>query len=538
MQQPIVSLFALLVVAAISPAVARGQDVNTKPGMPNCARYVNARNAPHDPRANELADVTVCLAQAHAALTSLDDAPAGIETTRQLILRRIDYKRLKKWIPRRGSRDEALWAGARDQQISTNRILEQALRKQGLFSKFSAVLVSGVSAVDASPVQDADGGTEQASAEATAEGTSGRAVGTVIWQSRHFGEQALNKFGVDWSLGGRIAMQPVLNLTSAKPAADTATGTSTPVTALHQNAFVWTAGPQMHIPLPGIDSEVGIYGSTGSSTLTALSEAIGIGSRAVLAVPLDDGVKRTTWLWETGLTFDIFDNSLEQIHAEGGGTTPQFQALVAVRRDDRFAGRAFGDYARPESRFLFRLTLDALRVLDKRQLGDVSKTFTFGFVVEHERALERRGQLVPAATRFLLRGDLNLLNAISGVTAIAKAGDDKAEAKKADGNSHAWATALPDPRSLTLSTAASSVSVTLKKLTLASGSGSLSTTPPPSLTVKAGAADSFSIPSCPGAALHFALEGTTLRLTTAGWGTCGVASVDLVVDEHVTPGLE
>lgn len=496
-----------------------------------CTEYVNEPDAPDATPDNDLQAVSRCLAGVRSAVQALADAPASAATTRDLILRRIDYKRLKKWIPGNKPEESVAWSNARQEQLETQRLMESTLKQRGLFAKFSAVLISGASLVDASqPKASGTPATTVTQDPPKTDSTASQAVGTVIWQSRHFGDQALERLELDWSLGGRLGMQPVLNLMSSAPAADAPAGSPTTVSAVHQNALVWTAGVHGHFPLQGIDSEIGFYGATGSSTLTSLPKAIGTGSGAILAVPLDGGGNRTAWLWESGLTFDIFDNALEQIHAEGGAISPQFQALVALRRDDRFAGSAYSSYRKPESRLLFRLTLDAIRVLDKRQLGEPGKTFTFGFVVEHERGMAVSGPRVPAATRFLLRGDLNLLNAIAGTPPAAAT----SEAQKSNAVTHTWTAGLPGSglQTLTLSAVVPRVSVALKGLVWANGQGRLSSTPPPIVVVNPATPQLLAIPTCGGAAIRFALEGRSLVLTTSDWGVCGVGAADFVVEEN------
>ena len=364
----------------------------------------------------KLTTVATCLNEVYEALAGTSESPAGPGVNRQIIQLRINYKRLKKWIPDTAPDGaQAQWLASRKAQLGVARQLDVTLKERDLFATFAAVLVTGATLVDAAQPQtkatkDNAGGEFKKGDDAE---QGAQALGMIVWQSRHFGDESIRV--MDWSIGGRIGIQPVLNLVTATPAADVPVGENPPVTsAVHQNAFVWNAGVQMNKPFRGINSELGWYGSTGSSTLTSLPKAIDKGQGSFVAFPLDYGAEKTAWLWETGVAFNIFDNPLEQIHAEKGTTSPQFQALVAVRRDERFRGGAYDGYNGPASRLLFRLTLDAIRVLDRREFGEPSKPFTFGFVVEHERSLATSGLRVPAATRFVLRGDINLLRALTG----------------------------------------------------------------------------------------------------------------------------
>ena len=399
---------------------------NTPPPTPSaadkCDPFVLVTHIHETAEPAKLRTIAECLNEVHEALVGTSESPAGPEVNRQIIQLRINYKRLKKWIPDSAPAGaEAPWLASRKAQLEVARQLDLTLKERDLFATFAAVLVTGATLVDAAQPEAKDV-KDKASEEAKkGDGAEqgAQALGTIVWQSRHFGDESIRV--MDWSIGGRIGIQPVLNLATATPAADVPAGENPPVTsAVHQNAFVWNAGVQMNKPFRGIDSELGWYGSTGSSTLTSLPKAIDKGQGSFVAFPLDYGAQKTAWLWETGVTFNIFDNPLEQIHAEKGTTSPQFQALVAVRRDERFRGGVYDDYNSPASRLLFRLTLDAIRVLDRREFGEPSKPFTFGFVVEHERSLSTSGVRVPAATRFVLRGDINLLRALTGTPADKK----------------------------------------------------------------------------------------------------------------------
>ena len=59
------------------------------------------------------------------------------------------------------------------------------------------------------------------------------------------------------------------------------------------------------------------------------------------------------------------------------------------------------------------MTIDALQVLDKRAFGEKGKTLSLGFSVEHERDFFGSGRTVPSATRYMLRGDLDLMKGLT-----------------------------------------------------------------------------------------------------------------------------
>jgi hypothetical protein len=505
----------------------------------DCDRFVLVTKIKETKNLADLATIANCLnKRVNEPLQSAAEAPSSTETNGNIIQLRINYKRLKKWIPKNPVPEEGKtvpareWMDAHNAELQAGRRLRAALKAHDLFATFSAVLVTGATLVDASqPEEDADedSGTEAGEAETdkTKEAdSSAQALGTIVWQSRHFGDESIYTF--DWSIGGRIGVQPILNLVTSTPAEDVPAGENAPVTsAVHQNAFVWTAGVQMHKPLRGIDAEIGWYGSTGSSTLTSLPKAVENGQDSFIAFPLDYGANKTAWLWEAGMTFNIFDNPLEQIHAEKGTTTPQFQALVAVRRDERFRGGVYDDYDKPAGRLLFRLTLDAIRVLDRRQFGEPSKPFTFGFVVEHERSLASKGVRVPSATRFLLRGDINLLRALTG----APPADEKPEPPP----THEWAVPLPGTgmSTLAIKSGVKEVSVTLVSQT--AGGATIKTTPPVTVTVTLDKPQAIAIPACPSANLKFTLKDSLLTLSAVDFSGCTVTAAVFNVTEAAQP---
>ena len=62
------------------------------------------------------------------------------------------------------------------------------------------------------------------------------------------------------------------------------------------------------------------------------------------------------------------------------------------------------------NRLVFRMVLAELRVFDRRKDAEKPGPFSIKFGVEHERGFNRRG--APPATRLLIAGDLNLVEAL------------------------------------------------------------------------------------------------------------------------------
>lgn len=397
--------------------------------------------------------------------------------------------------------------------------LDAVARRDRLSPRFNGVLVSGFALVDSDGA--GTGGTSAAQgAAAKGSDTTASGVGNVVWRSRQFGERSTGKLDVDVSIGGRFGMQPVLTVVTPQASTDSEASTPATPTTTHQNAFVWTAGLQAHMPVETIDSEVGFYGSLGSSLLTTVPKVLGSGDTAQLALPINGKTDANAWRWESGLTFNMYDNALSQIHAESGTLTPQFQVLVAWRRDERFAGIAA--FRNPTNRLLFRLTLDALRVLDKRQPGAEAKPYTFSFVVEKERAFGLGDGRLPSAMRYLVRGNVDLLNALPN-----------SASKPSTAKTLAWIAVLPGAPKLDVAKglsldAVNRVTLTLNGLATA-GKETLKTTPPPTIEVTVAKPASLAIPVCPGSRLGLRLADGVLHLEPADWNGCSVTAVDFTV---------
>jgi hypothetical protein len=395
-----------------------------------------------------------CAGLVRDALVVAEKRESSTELNASLIELRVSFKTYKKWICERkpeappkpkpaakpvpdpefgcadpGDTSKDALAGfyyARGMLDQIEQIIPVVMKKHGLFAQFAGVLVTGFSFADASqpekpaaptttPPATTPPATTPPAATTTDATTDAKkeqvAVGNVVWQTRHFGDESLNP--IDIHFGGRIGITPVLNLVApAEPPEDDDNPTAG-VTAVHQPAFAWTFAVQANRQLRGINAELGGFVKTGSTTLMSVPKVVDKGNASFVAFPLDKGSEQTSWLWEGGVEFNMFDTRLEQVHAEKGTATPQFQLLLALRKDERFRGGVYNAYENPTGRLVFRLTVDALQVFDRRAFGEAPKPFTFGFVVEHERSLAGKGIRVPPATRFIVRGNLDLLKGMT-----------------------------------------------------------------------------------------------------------------------------
>lgn len=338
--------------------------------------------------------IASCARLLSKAVLALNEASPSRDTNQKLIGIRVNYKKLKKWGSYRGLlKGDSARIGAKKALEDLGTQIDGALKSRDLFSQFAATLITGPTFT-----------------ESQGSGSNGEsktlALGTVVWESRHFGDETLAP--IDVSFGGRVGIQPVLTMVAPEDDLGDVSGA-------HQAALVWTMGVNLHKQHRGINAETGVFGRTGAAQLTAVPSVIDRGDGSVLSLPVNNGTGKAAWLWEGGVEFKMFDTRLAQVHAEKGTISPQFHASVSWKHDARFRGEGMlASYNRPQHRLVFRMMIDAIQVLDRRAFGQEAKSFTFGFAVEHERSLSSSGQVVPSATRYLIRGNLNLLKGLAG----------------------------------------------------------------------------------------------------------------------------
>jgi hypothetical protein len=353
---------------------------------------------------------------------------SGTVAHADLVRQYLSYIRLRRWAEATGLRDRQVLAtstpshqvAARAAFDALDTRMPERLKKHNLMQLFSAVLVSGPMFGDTSEVaktvndKSADFG----------------GMSTILWQSAHFGsEDGWRKW--DFAIGGRFGIQPVLLMVKAEAPAETeppAAGTTLVRRAAaegegdeeaepepeHQQALGYTMGLGVNRRI-GEYSEVSISTRVGGSYLVAGPLLVDRGARdSYVALAADNGTGRTAWMWETGVDFSMFNAPITLLHIAKDLLSPQLSAGLAIRRDSRF--KKDGDllaFDAPEWRLVYRFMLDAVTVADRRQVGEDPKSFTFGFGVEYERALKGTAS-IPSATRFIVRGNVNLFKALKG----------------------------------------------------------------------------------------------------------------------------
>jgi hypothetical protein len=175
----------------------------------------------------------------------------------------------------------------------------------------------------------------------------------------------------------------------------------------YQNALVWQLGVGTGFPLRSI-GEIGLVGRAGQALLTPQTTVVKSGDIASLGVPADAG-RAARWSFEAGARLVVFQDRFADVH-EYGVLRPLFSVEYGWRWDNRFRNQAalqpFGP--RPDQRQYLRFGLSGLGVF-----SDQGKTFTLSLAVEHEWAGFRKEGL-PAGTKILVQGNVDLLNALTG----------------------------------------------------------------------------------------------------------------------------
>ena len=320
---------------------------------------------------------------------------------RYLIREHLNVKSLEEW----ATWFQANKAGseATRAKIVAERVrgeLDDLLTRRGLRELFSAALISGAVVGNGSALADDSGGEQTASA-----------LAHLVWESKHFGDDRFKK--LDFSFGGRLGFVPALTLVKPVESSDGATPEDEgKAQAVYQEAFAWDIAGRTSFRLSGQRAaEVSLIGKIGQTILGTQSVLLDRGDRSELAVPVN-GTTKAELFYEVGLHYNLYNNPLEVVHGEGSTVSPTFHLDVSWRRDNRFKQeKDLVGFDSPADRLVFRFMIDALKVVDRRQLAEPRRVFTFGFGVEHETSL-KGDTTVPSGTKLIFRGDIDLLRAL------------------------------------------------------------------------------------------------------------------------------
>jgi hypothetical protein len=324
-----------------------------------------------------------------------------------LIKQHLVYKSLKRWVsayraslstadPTSLKASLALSAAVEE----ADDAIHEALKMRGLNELFSAALMSGaVIATGASEASSADG--ERA----------GQALAHVAWESKHFGDDSDLPF--DFSFGGKFGFLPALNFVETAPADDESGSDSE---TAYQEAFVWDLAGKVNMKLFGGNAaELSAVARAGQVMLGTQSVLLDRGANSVLALPVADQASTTEWFYDFGLQYQLYNNPLDVVHGEGTMVSPMFSIGLFYRRDQRFKKEgSLAAFDHPSRRLVFRFMIDALKVMDRRELAETPRTFTIGFGVEHEAPIGSGDAQVPSGTKIIFKGDIDLLRAFRG----------------------------------------------------------------------------------------------------------------------------
>lgn len=305
------------------------------------------------------------------------------------------YKQLNRWADLivRHNRGQVAVDALQGSVTDASVAIHAALAARKLNEVFSAILVTG--------------GVVENAGEDSLAGSSLAATAHVIWESKHLGAGIGQPF--EFSARGRIGFVPTLNLLKAE--ADTT------LFARFTQSFLWDIAGRFNFAVPSHDaSEFSSVIRAGQTILDRSKVLVAPGQSSLVAHSLENGAASTEWFFEGGVEFSAYDAPIELVHAEGTAAWPLFNLGFFLRRDNRFrSGGGLAAYDRPDLRGVVRLTIDALKILDKRVVSDKPQTFSLGIGVEHEFAWKNGSQQrVPPGTTIVLRGDVNILKAMQG----------------------------------------------------------------------------------------------------------------------------
>ena len=312
------------------------------------------------------------------------------------------YKALKSWVPKLKAgdphTDEVVALRSAVDETSTS--VHNGLDLRGLNQLFSAVLNAGAIV-----------GNGRNTGEEAASDKSTEAAAHLVWESVHFGDDGPSR--VDFSAKGRVGFLPALTL--VEDAAPPAASQDKDMQTAYQEAFVWDIGARVNFQIrTRTASEVSLVAKAGQTVIGTGSVLVEKGGQSRLFLPVGNGAGSSEWFYESGIEYNLYGSDLDVVHGEGSVVSPLFYLGFYLRKDNRF--KKEGDLATfdsPDRRGVFRFMLDALKVVDKRELGQPPRTFALGFGVEHEFPFGS-GTKVPSGTKLVFRGDIDLLRALRG----------------------------------------------------------------------------------------------------------------------------
>ncbi len=361
-------------------------------------------------------------AQFYAAIAKTYSDADGPGGHRKLVQADFNLARLNAWLRKAGKHDPnvgivdaELTQAHKHVDVATDD-LHDFMSQHDLLNPFSAALFFGTAIGSSGEI--IAGGSE-AVKNRISETEQVIPLSRFTFESAHFGWRGEHSW--DASFGTHVGFQPVLNIVQAsldgEPSAKPA------FVAVLQPGLVFDVGGRAGLPIERISGEFSVVGSVGANRLTTDPVTFDSKKPALIATQVSDKATKSAWFSETGVELTVFDNPVRVLHAEKGLVTPVIRVAGGYRYDGRFSDVNFPSLTADPNRLYFRAMIDVNKATSKRALADPAKTFDLGFGVEYERALHASSQ-VPSSTRFLIRGDINVLKAASG--------DDKKPAANKD----------------------------------------------------------------------------------------------------------
>jgi hypothetical protein len=238
----------------------------------------------------------------------------------------------------------------------------------------------------------ADTGTFSGLRPESTDNSSTSPLAHIVWTTTHAG--ALDKeSGSDIAFSGTVGLEPAMTALKL---------TSGTLDAKYQQALVVGAG----IDVSGFrgPTETSVVVRSGFVRLGELAQVVEKDGVNELALPAGDG--KVAPYFEAGGRFNLFDRKMLLVHLNHAELSPRLSTEVLYRRDARFDDLKVDV---PRGDFLvWRLMVDGLQIVDKRTEPSGNKVFTASFGFEY-----RRGKNIPYGFAFLIRGDLDLLKALS-----------------------------------------------------------------------------------------------------------------------------
>ena len=369
-----------------------------------------------------------CLRTDYEAAPSNDEVLTANALT--LVKRHVNYKKYKRWVNAAVADINKLnstgMQETRTKVIALRDLVGQlgdkvheALNRKGFNDPLTAMLFTGASFADAGSNAAEDGETPGGAKKP--EGAPLGPSAFIAFESPHFGDDG--HFPVHVAFGGRIGFQQIMTIVKPLTEESGAEPVDQSLVGDYKDGLVWSVGATAYGLSTG-RSEAFVRLSIGGSRIgDTRSVLTGENGEGFIGVPVNADASISAPRWEIGLGWNYYGRPMEVAHLEKGLLNPAFSAYVMQRRDRRFeAEGVLAAFDNPERRWIYGISVN-LRNLVRSDGGEVqpsrANTFDFGFSIEHEFA-RGSGLKIPNSTRYLLRGEINLLRALAGASGEEK----------------------------------------------------------------------------------------------------------------------